>query len=82
MLVGVNYKESSGAVTRFLSGLGLSLPVALDSGGDAATAWTPRIFPSTVLFNRRGRPVGTVVGEIDWGGAAAARILSPVLGGA
>lgn len=79
LLVAVNYKESAATVTRFLGSLGLSLPVALDIDGEAATAWTPRIFPSTVVFNRRGRPMGTVVGEIDWGGAAAARILAPVL---
>lgn len=81
LVLGVNYKESPAAVTRFLGSLGLSLPVAMDSDGDAATAWTPRIFPSTVVFDRRGRPVGTVVGEIDWGGAAATRLLAPVLGG-
>ncbi len=80
VVVGVNYRESASAVWRFLDTLQVSLPTLLDSDGSIAAAYTPRIFPSTVLFDRRGRPVGTVVGEIDWGGEAAARILAPLLG--
>ena len=58
LAVGVNYKESAGTVRRFLDGLGLNLTVLLDSDGSVATAWTPRIFPSTLVFDRRGRPRG------------------------
>jgi thiol-disulfide isomerase/thioredoxin len=81
-VVGINYKESAATARRFLDGLGLSLQVLLDSDGNAAKAWTPRIFPSTVVFDRRLRPVGTVVGEVDWMGEAAQRILAPVLAAA
>lgn len=80
VVVGVNYKESAATVARFFDGLGLQLPTLLDADGSIAAAYTPRIFPSTVVFDRRARPVGTVVGEIDWSGDAAARILAPVLG--
>jgi thiol-disulfide isomerase/thioredoxin len=79
-VVGVNYKESPATVARFLDSLSLALPTMLDADGALSAAYTPRIFPSTVLFDRRGRPVGTVVGEIDWVGEAAARILAPLLG--
>ncbi|MFO1327554.1 MAG: TlpA disulfide reductase family protein [Rubrivivax sp.] len=81
-VVGVNYRESPATVARFLAGLGLELPTLLDPDGELAAAYTPRIFPSTVVFDRQGRPVGTVVGEIDWQGAAAQSILSPLLGSA
>lgn len=79
VVIGVNYRESAATVARFFDGLGLVLPTLLDRDGAVAAAYTPRIFPSTVVFDRRGRPVGTVVGEIDWSGDAAARILAPVL---
>ena len=80
-IVGINYKEPAATVRRFLDRQGLQLPVALDADGAAAAAWTPRIFPSTVLFDRRHQPIGTVVGEIDWTGPYAARILDPLLAG-
>ena len=79
VVVGVNYRESAATITRFLDPLMLKLPTLLDSDGDMASVYTPRIFPSTVIFGRRGRPLGTVVGEIDWGGEAANRILAPLL---
>ena len=79
VVVGVNYRESAATITRFLDTLMLKLPTLLDSDGDMASVYTPRIFPSTVIFGRRGRPLGTVVGEIDWGGEAANRILAPLL---
>ncbi|MFT3822074.1 MAG: TlpA disulfide reductase family protein [Rubrivivax sp.] len=78
-IVGINYKEPAALVRRFLDRQGLELPVALDADGQAASAWTPRIFPSTVLFDHRNQPLGTVVGEIDWTGPYAARILDPLL---
>lgn len=80
VVVAVNYRESAATVTRFVDNLRLTLPTLLDADGAMAAAYTPRIFPSTVIFDRRGRPVGTVVGEIDWGGASANRILAPLLG--
>ena len=80
VVVAVNYRETVRTVERFFDALGLSLPTLLDSDGALSAAYTPRIFPSTVVFDRRGRTVGTVVGEIDWDGDAAARILAPLLG--
>lgn len=81
-VIGVNYREGPATIARFLGGLGLELPTLLDPDGELSAAYTPRIFPSTVVFDRQGRPVGTVVGEIDWQGAAARSILSPLLGSA
>ena len=54
-------------------------PILLDSDGDATVAWTPRVFPSTVLIGRDGRPATTVVGELDWGAAEAAALLDPLI---
>ena len=80
VVVAVNYRETARTIERFFDGLGLRLPTLLDTDGALSAAYTPRIFPSTVVFDRRGRTVGTVVGEIDWEGDPAARILAPLLG--
>ncbi|MBL8359724.1 MAG: TlpA family protein disulfide reductase [Rubrivivax sp.] len=78
-VVAANYGESPAAVQRFLQAQGLQLDVVLDRDGQLARAWTPRIFPSTVVFDRRGRPAGVLVGEIDWDTAEARALLAPVL---
>jgi len=80
-VVAINYREPAAKAERFMAGLGLKLPVLLDTDGEAAVAWTPRIFPSTVLIGRRGRPAGVLVGEIDWTGDAATALLAPLLAG-
>jgi thiol-disulfide isomerase/thioredoxin len=79
LVVAVNYRETLLAVQRFLERDQLDLPVLLDRDGAAAAAWTPRIFPSTVVFTRHGRPAGVLVGEIDWQGPAATALLAPWL---
>lgn len=76
----VNYRESALVIRRFTESIDLSLPVALDADGTASAAWTPKLFPTSVLVDRRGRPLGQVLGELDWGSAAARSLLSPLLG--
>lgn len=84
-VLAVNYQENEDKVRRFLDTvLGevpASMPVLLDRSGSAAKAWTPRVFPSTVLIDRSGRPRWTVVGELDWTGEQAMRLLAPLLAG-
>lgn len=79
-VVTVNYRESAPTIERFVRSFALTLPVLIDADGEAALAWTPRIFPSSVLFDRRGRPAGVLVGAIDWLGADAQALLAPLLG--
>jgi thiol-disulfide isomerase/thioredoxin len=78
-VLAVNYQEGEAKVRAFLAQTGVGLPVLFDREGEAARTWTPRVFPSTVLIDRRGRPVSTVIGEFDWGGAEAAALLKPLL---
>jgi thiol-disulfide isomerase/thioredoxin len=75
----VNYQEGEARVREFLETLRVSLPVLLDRDGLAARQWTPRVFPSTVLIDRQGQPLSTVIGEFDWGSAEAAALLTPLL---
>jgi len=67
----VNYREAETGIRRFLERMPLALPVLLDSDGSAARAWTSRVFPTTVLIDRSGRPRHQVVGAVDWNGNEA-----------
>jgi thiol-disulfide isomerase/thioredoxin len=70
VLMTVNHQEGEAPIRRFLDRIGLAdLPVLLDRDGRAAQAWTPRVFPTTLLIDAQGRPRRQVIGEVDWGGA-------------
>lgn len=79
VVCAVNYLEAPDRIRRFLERAPFKPPILLDSDGDATVAWTPRVFPSTVLIGRDGRPATTVVGELDWGAAEAAALLDPLI---
>ena len=79
VVVAINYKEQVPAIRRFLEAQPVALPILLDRDGAAASAWTPRVFPSTVLVDRIGQPRQVVVGELDWAGAAARELVAPLL---
>lgn len=75
----VNYREGAATIQRFLERMPMGLPVLLDSDGTAARAWTSRVFPTTVLIDRSGRPRYQVVGAVDWSGDEARQWLREVL---
>jgi len=81
-VVAINYQEGEPGIRRFLQGTPFTLPILLDGDGAAARAWTPLVFPSTVVIGRDGRPVFTVVGEADWSSDEARRSITPLLGSA
>jgi thiol-disulfide isomerase/thioredoxin len=78
-VMAVNFRETDGAVQRFVQQTGLDLPILRDRDGAAAQAWGVRVFPTTIVIDRRGRAAFSVVGEADWTGAAAQARLAPVL---
>lgn len=78
-VVAVNFRETDGAIRRFLAQAPLSLPILRDSDGGVARAYQVRIFPTTVVFGRAGRAAFTVTGEIDWTGPAARPWIASVL---
>jgi thiol-disulfide isomerase/thioredoxin len=79
VVLTVNYKDADPAIDAFLAPLHVDLPVLLDRDGSAASAWTPRVFPTTVLIDKQGRPRRLVLGDVDWGGAVARAWLSELL---
>lgn len=79
VVVAVNYLEAPEKIRHFLERAPFKPPILLDSDGDATVAWTPRVFPSTVLVGRDGRPAHTVVGALDWDAAEASALLDPLV---
>ena len=75
----VNYREVPATIRRFLERTPLALPVLLDSDGTVARAWTSRVFPTSVLIDRSGRPRYQVVGAVDWSADEARGWLRDVL---
>ena len=78
-VLAVNYKEAPPAIKHFLELLPFSLPILLDRDGDAASNWTPRVFPTTVLIGRDGVPRQSVIGELDWMAGTARELVEPLL---
>ncbi|HWP19749.1 MAG TPA: TlpA disulfide reductase family protein [Burkholderiaceae bacterium] len=83
VVAAANYQESEGKVRSFLDTVLGEVPerlvVLLDRDGAAARAWTPRVFPSTVVIDRQGRGRWIVVGEMDWSGKEARALIDPLV---
>ena len=72
----VNVKDSDAKVRQFMKSTGLNLPVLPDLEGTIARQWQVRIFPTTVLIGADGRARWRIVGEMDWTGPQAERLLA------
>ena len=79
VVLAVNYQEATPVIKRFLDVLPFSLPILLDRDGAATAAWTPRVFPTTVLIDRSGTPRHSVLGDLDWMGPVARDLIEPLL---
>jgi thiol-disulfide isomerase/thioredoxin len=79
VVLAVNFKEPVPTIRRFLELQPSTLTVLLDTDGDAASAWTPRVFPTTVLIDRSGRPRQSVLGDLDWSSGVAHDLVEPLL---
>ncbi len=79
VVLAVNYQEAAPAIKRFLDVSPFSLPVLLDRDGVATAAWTPRVFPTTVLIDRSGTPRHSVHGDLDWMGPVARDLIEPLV---
>ena len=79
VVLAVNYQENPAKINRFLEAVPLSFPVLLDRDGSATKAWTRRIFPTSVLLDVRGQPQVMVLGEFDWAGPQAQRLINPLM---
>jgi thiol-disulfide isomerase/thioredoxin len=62
----VNIQEDKKTVEAFMKQMGLSFPVALDSGGDAAALYGIRGIPTTYILGRDGAIIAAAVGGREW----------------
>jgi thiol-disulfide isomerase/thioredoxin len=79
VVCAINYKETAETIRQFLERMSFKATILLDPDGDATSDWTPRVFPSTVLIGRDGKPSSIVVGDLDWMGGVAKGLLEPLL---
>ena len=79
LVLAVNFKERDDKVVQFARAAGLTLPMPMDRDGSVAAKWGVKIFPSSILIGRDGRPRWRVTGEVDWTSADAARWIEPLL---
>ena len=79
LVLGINFKEPVARALRFAQSTGLSLPILLDADGQVARRWGVKVFPTTLLLDRRGRPQQRVQGEVDWTGSAAEKLIAGLL---
>ena len=78
-VVAVNYQEPMPAIRRFLEAQPVTLPILLDRDGDAASAVDAARL-SEHGADRSQRPAApTVLGELDWTGAAARALVDPLV---
>jgi thiol-disulfide isomerase/thioredoxin len=78
-LVTVNYGESSGAVSRFLDRLKVSLPVLLDTHKETAISWRVKGLPTTFLVDAQGKARYWSFGEQDWTQGEPFRLVEALL---
>lgn len=75
----VTVSQDSGApdkVKAFLAQRGGDLPAWLDPQNDLSFHYATGTLPTTVLYDSQGREVWRYVGEQDWAGADAAKLLA------
>lgn len=78
-VVTVNFKESADTVRRFRDAHGLPFVWLRDSYGEATSAWGVYTFPTSVLIDRKGRALLSVVGEVDWADAVVHKRLAALV---
>lgn len=79
LVQAINFRETDGAVKRYLDQWPISLNILRDRDGAVAQAFGVRIFPTTIVIARDGRAAFSVTGEVDWTGATAQRWIAPLL---
>ncbi|AOU99476.1 hypothetical protein BI364_02165 [Acidihalobacter yilgarnensis] len=67
------------AVAPYLKKNGFTLPVLLDPSGAVRKRYEVRVFPMTYIIGRDGHILGLAIGARDWFGAAARRLLDPLI---
>ena len=78
-VVGVSIGESAAAVWAFREEFGINYPLLLDARDEVTPRYNARGHPTTILIGRRGRIIGRIPGERDWGGETARGLIQWLL---
>ncbi len=78
-MVGVNLQEDPEAVVGFGRAFQIPFPLVLDREDRVQKLFGVRGHPSNVLIDRKGRIVGRILGERDWGSHAARDLVRSLL---
>ena len=69
--LGVNVRDGKATAQTFATSFGITYPSLIDTDGSVTLAFTglasPTAVPTTVVFDRQGRPASRIVGLIDKG---------------
>ncbi|MEO5658524.1 MAG: TlpA disulfide reductase family protein [Polaromonas sp.] len=76
LVLAINFKEQPARALQFAKSTGITLPVLLDVHGQAAQRWGVKVFPTTLAINHQGRARLRVMGELDWTGKAAEKLIT------
>lgn len=79
LVLAINFKEPAARALQFAKTTGVTLPVLLDLDGKVARGWGVKVFPTTLMIDRTGRPRQRVTGEVDWTGPAAEKLIAGLL---
>ena len=66
VVITINHKERLGKIRSFNLDTGFNLPVVADSQGEIAKNWGIKIFPTSVILSREGKPTWIIEGSADW----------------
>jgi peroxiredoxin len=78
-MLGVDLEEEPAVVAAFGREFDLPFPLLLDRDGTVQRRFGVRGHPSSALIDRRGRIVGRILGERNWGSEAARRLIRSLL---
>jgi len=66
VVLTINNKEAPSRIRNFNLKNGFTLPVIADRQGDIAKSWGIKIFPTSVILSREGKPIWVIEGSADW----------------
>ena len=79
IVLAVNYGENEIRIGSFLQEYALDFPILIDPFSEAWRAWKPGLLPASFLVGRDGRLRYRVLGELDWAGEEATRVVQSLL---
>ena len=79
LVLAINFKELPARALRFAQSTGVTLPVLLDTQGLLARQWGVKVFPTTLMIDRHGKPRSRIQGEVDWTGKAAGKLVDGLM---